>query len=96
MNTIEQITKYKLNGQEYPSLKAVKNAVECQLGSIIDVMSQRLTIPLSSKQKIELFDQLVQNKAKLINALSVEFDCNEPHDHTVNPYMVNILDYKGV
>lgn len=93
MTTIQQVTKYRLYGNEYPSLKAVQNAVECQLGAIIDVMSQRLTIPLSTKQKLELFDQLVQNRAKLIGALSVEVDLSE--DNTLYSNMINILDYKG-
>ena len=91
-NTVETITKYRLYGVEYSSLDQLAKVVENMLGQVIDNMSQNLTIPLSSKQKLELFDQLVCNRTKIKNLLSVEYvTCTQEDGEDLTSSIFNLL-----
>lgn len=86
---IKKIEKFTFEGAEYTSLQAVKECIENRLGATLDKMSNSLSLPLSSKQKLELFDQIVKNRDAIIKLLSVEYDKSDRWEYED---LRNILD----
>ena len=80
---IQEVIRYKYEGKEYNSLKEVRTEVENRLGAIIDKISP----PLTFKQRLAILETLVNNKDEIKALLDVEYfseaaECNR-----------NVLDY---
>ena len=90
MIEIQKLTRYKFDGSEFNSLDAVKTHVENNLGALIDKMSNSLKVPLSTEQRLQMFDAVVSNKEELKKLLSIEYDNSDEWDRS---NMINILDF---
>lgn len=95
---IEAITKYKFNGKEYDSLKAVKDAVENRIGEdVLDPILRK--IDLRHKDVLLLHELLCKPEIRkvLTECLNVIYedqgDWND-HQQEYDTETKNILDYK--
>lgn len=90
MQTVKQITRYSLDGQEFTTLDKVKTHIENKLGALIDKLSQSLVEPLKPSQRLELFNAIVKDKAVLVELLTVEYEKEIDWQYTET---INILDF---
>lgn len=82
---IIEVTRYKFEGVEYPSLAKVKTEIENQLGAIIDKMDVNLT----PKQRLNILAAMTKDKKQIVKLLTVEF--NNASNDLQGDYK-NILD----
>lgn len=67
-------TVYFLDGQEFRSMKQAQAHLENQIGKIIDGTGSPF---LDAKQKLALFTQILANKKRLVECLTVEIESDE-------------------
>lgn len=73
MNKVINVTKYKWNGVEYDSLSAIHQEIENRIGKIID----RIDHTLNHKQKLNIYDAIVNNRDALVELLTVQVEMDE-------------------
>jgi hypothetical protein len=67
---IQQLTTYRLDGLEFPTLKAAREHVENEIGRILDAIPLRLP----AKDALAVHRAVITNRARLCDLLSVEID----------------------
>lgn len=85
---IKKITRYKLNGVEYPDLAKMREHCENQLGAIID----KFDVTLTPKQKLNILNGLTANHVELRKWLSVSYISEA--ENVLNDSPANILNYE--
>lgn len=75
---VEKIEKFVFNGQEYPSLKAVREAVENTIGAKV-VEKMRDIHPFSGKQRLQMLELLTRKDIRqtLLQFLNVKIENEE-------------------
>lgn len=84
---IKTITRYKFDGVEYENLNAVKTKVENRIGAIIDKLCNP---PLTSKQRLQIFEVIAKKHVELSKLLNVTFTIEGPTFNSAEDK--NILD----
>lgn len=92
MITVKTVEKYRYEGKEYDSLQQVKVAVENKLGRVLDKLDGKIL--LNSKQKLAIFNTIIDNKESLVDCLTVSYD-EEVDDSGLYVESKNILDLEG-
>lgn len=66
---IKTITRYKFDSKEYNSLSEIKTDIENRIGKIIDYSD----VTLSPKQRLNIFNAIIENKAEINRLLTITF-----------------------
>jgi hypothetical protein len=72
MTKIREHTTYTVDGLEgrFGSLKAVREAIESEIGKIID----KTSIPLGPREKLAVLDAILGNRKDMSRLLNATFD----------------------
>lgn len=70
---VRPITSYQLGRETFPTLKAVREHVENEIGKILDATPLRM----DPKQALVVFSAIVANRTRLAELLTIEIEDDE-------------------
>lgn len=70
---ITQRMVYTYKGKDYYTVRQVKEAVDDEIGKLVDKLNLSPSVPFSPGQKLALHNFLTQNRETLVELLSIEF-----------------------
>ena len=87
MPRIYNVRRYRFEGAEYDTLQQVHDAIENEIGTMLDSVSGAI----GPRERLALLSMLKANRARLVELLTVSFDNEETEGMHASNY--NIMDY---
>jgi len=67
---VHEVTTYRCSGVIYKSIDDLSSDLESKMGSIIDTID----VTLTPKQKLKIFNTLIENRSTIVQVLSIKFN----------------------
>ena len=66
---ITTLTRYRVDGQEFPTLAAARQHIKHEIGKIVDATP----LPLTARDRLAVFDALIAHRERLAALLTANY-----------------------